>query len=122
MATNNEATSLVGSGSKETKKSKTARCYYCFMLVVFLVLFLDSVISLGIFGAIQAKVNNLRTSNNTCILFGTLATSTEDSVVCIDLPNVGSCAFVLWGLVSVTIVAFVWLIYFIVLFVLNTIV
>lgn len=96
------------------RNKRPARCYYCFILVLFLMLFLDSTVSLGTFGAVQAEVNNFWSPKNSCILFGSFVT-----YGCVDLPNIGSCAFVLWGLVSVTIVAFLWLIYSSVLFVLS---
>ena len=95
------------------ENKRQARCYYCFKMAVFLVLFLDSVVSLGSFGVIQAKVSNIRPRAQSCILFGSSGPH-------INLSTIGICAFILWGQISVTIVVFVWLIYYSVLCCLGT--
>ena len=89
-----------------------SRCYYFFILVVFLVLFLDNIVSLGSFGVIQAKLSG---SGDRCILFG--VRPDEHNFI---LNKLGVCAFILWGQVSIIIVAFVWLIYSSVLLYLGT--
>ena len=96
-------------------RSKTrARIYYFILLLVCIVLLLDSVISLGSFGVIQARVNNFRTEvNNTCILYGTYAGEFEDYVA-IDLSHIGSCAFVLWGQVTMVIIALGWMVFYVI--------
>ena len=83
------------------------------MIVVYFALLLMAVVALGSFGAKQADIDK-RTRDfdpdHTCILF---AKVNEDNIV--ELNSPGLCGYVLWGLVSITIVAFVWLIFSIVL-------
>ena len=114
------STIVDASAPSGSENKRPARCYYCFMVVLFLMLFLVSVISLGSFGVIQAKVSNLWPIRaQSCILFASSPGSKPDKIY-IDLSRISICAFVLWGQVSVTIVVFVWLIYNSVLFCLGT--
>ena len=91
------------------RRKGPARLYHGLLTVVFLVLFLDSIISLGTFGTVQAKLESLRRRSlvpfGQCILFGS---RTEEDFI--KLSQLGSCGFVLWGQVSIAIVAFVWIV------------
>ncbi len=95
---------------EDVPRNKTpARVYYIVLIVIFLALFLDSVISLGSFGVVQGRVNNLA-SIPQCILFGTFIRFDQTlQLSIIDFSRIGSCAFVLWGQVSIVIVSFVWI-------------
>lgn len=94
-----------------SRNKKPARFYYVLMVLVFMVLFLDSVISLGSLGVVQQRLHNLSPVSK-CILFGSRGIDYDNDVV-IYLPNVGACAFVLWGQVSIVVVSFVWIVLYI---------
>lgn len=95
-------------------------CYFSMLIVVFFILFIVCVVALGGFGVTQYRVSNFVNEDipevrvNVCILFGTFNSSRtlEDGteVVFINMTNIGSCAFALWGLISIMLVAFMWLI------------
>ena len=99
------------------KRNGGTKCYQSLMVVVFFVMFLISVVSLGSFGVMQHKVSkfwdipDLNVHYNTCILFGSYNRTDPDGTVHINLSTIGSCAFTLWGLMSVMLVMFIWLIY-----------
>ena len=100
-------------GQVPLKKNPAARCYYVFMFLVYLTLFLVSVVSLGSFGVTEHKVSRFFAAykhTNTCILFGIYKGRNLDGDILIRLTNVSSCGFVLWGLISVMIVMFVWVV------------
>jgi hypothetical protein len=89
--------------------------------VIFFILLLISVISLGSFGVVQKKVHDFSNElppDSKCILFGRFfekkKVNDKDRVV-VKLPSLGPCGFALWGLVSIFIVAFVWFVYSIVM-------
>ena len=99
------------------KKNPTARCYYVFMFLVYLILFLVSVVSLGSFGVTEHQVRGFYAGYkqyNSCILYGAFKGYDVDDDgnrrVIVRLSNIGSCGFVLWGLISVMIVMFVWVV------------
>lgn len=123
MGESGEESKLLGGPSNEQSSRKPARCYYFMLILVFFILFIDCVVSLGSFGVIQYKVNNFYKKDplhpnvtfNTCILFGKFSRDLENGIHVVKLTNIGSCAFVLWGLISIMIVAFVWLVFSIVL-------
>ena len=86
-----------------------ARCYFVMMAIVYFAFFVIAVVTLGSFGIKQAEitryVHNLGyDDSHTCILF-----------VKNEFSSQGVCGYVLWGLISITIVAVVWFIYSIVL-------
>lgn len=117
-----EGDSLLGSHKMNApqgpqRNKSPARFYHGLLTVVFLVLFLDSIISLGTFGMVQAKVHGLvpddAFTSGQCILFGTQVEKFGE--IKIRLSRVGSCAFVLWGQVSIVIVSFVWIVFSIVM-------
>ena len=91
------------------------RIYFVSFSVVFAVLLLVCVISLGTFGRKQAEVNSetrKEMGRGRCILFGKYErTEKKDDkdTVYILLSPLGTCVFVLWGQVSLSIVVFVWL-------------
>ena len=100
------------------KKNPAARCYYVFMFLVYLILFLVSVVALGSFGVIQHRVSRFYAGNkqyNSCILYGAFKGYDVDDDgnkrAIVRLTNIGSCGFVLWGLISVVIVMFVWAVF-----------
>ena len=92
-----------------TRNRGPSRCYNFTMIVVYFVVLIMAVVALGSFGKKQAELNQLAhtygVSGKICILF-----ATEN----LDLHSAGVCGYVLWGLVSVAIVVFVWLVYSIV--------
>lgn len=105
-----------------------ARCYFVMMAVVYLALLLMAVVALGSFGVKQADITRRQHSlgidrNQVCILFAKFVrTETKDDgqkVNIIELGSPGLCGYVLWGLISITIVAVVWLVYSIVLAVIG---
>ena len=104
-----------------------ARCYFVMMAVVYLVLMFMAVVALGSFGIKQSEITRRQINlgldrSQTCILFVQyLGPDTKDGqVVHIKrLKPAGVCAYVLWGLISITIVAVVWFIYSIVLAVIG---
>ena len=78
------------------------------MVVVFLVLFLVSVISLGSFGVIQAKVSkHWPTRAQSCVLFASYVTDDDSDKTYAVLSTIGY----LHTLGPDFYVAFVWLIY-----------
>ena len=84
------------------------------MIVVYFVVLIVAVVALGSFGKKQTDINQLahRTgsrTDDTCVLFVTM-----DDLERGGLHYAGVCHYVLWGLVSVVIVVFVWLVYSIV--------
>ena len=90
------------------------------MIVAYFAVLIIAVVALGSFGKKQADISQrfhaLGSTDNTCILFGT--TTRYDSVNkvrYVKLHSAGLCGYVLWGLVSIAIVVFVWLVYSIVL-------
>lgn len=92
------------------RKRGVSRVYHVVMSIVFAVLLLISVISLGAFAAKHAEVSESHSGRRTCILFGE---KSGDGTA--ELSVNGPCAFVLWGQVSVTIVFLSWLIFSVVL-------
>ena len=107
-----------------------ARCYFVTMALVYLVLMFMVVVALGSFGIKQSEITrrqiNLgfdRHGSQTCILFAQyLRTETRDDGQVVHIKRLkppGVCAYVLWGLISITIVAVVWFIYSIVLAVIG---
>ena len=101
-----------------------ARCYFVMMTVVYFALVLMAVVALGSFGIKQAKITRRQLDlggdpSKTCILFakflGTRDEPDGTKVYMIELKSPGLCGYVLWGLISIIIVAVVWLVYSIVL-------
>ena len=101
------------------QKRRSARCYNVTMIVVYLALLIIASVGLGGFGLKQSQIVSALPSYQyeTCILF-TRTTSTDvvdgKSVRYVEFHSPGVCGYVLWGLISVTIVMFVWFIYSIV--------
>ena len=100
-----------------------ARCYYVMMAVVYFALVLMAVVALGSFGIKQSEITRRRLDlgadrSQTCILFADFVEKRmEDgkTVYEVRLKSAGVCGYVLWGLISITIVAIVWFVYSIVL-------
>ena len=92
-----------------------ARCYFMMMAIVYVTLALMAVVALGGFGIKQAEIARsvCCDPSKTCILFAKLKNVDGKAVIDFNLPGV--CGYVLWGLISITIVAVVWLVYSIVL-------
>jgi hypothetical protein len=92
-------------------KSKGSRIYFLIFAVIYFALLLGSAVSLGSFGVAQQKLktylHNKYSLGPRCILF-----VHHDNAP----PPIGACGYTLWGQVSILIVAFVWLVYSIVLF------
>ena len=93
------------------------------MSVVYLALLLMAVVALGSFGIKQAEITRRQHDlgidrSETCIFFAKYKGSYEKdgkTVNRIELRSPGLCGYVLWGLISITIVVVVWLVYSIVL-------
>ena len=105
-----------------------ARCYFVMMAVVYFALVLMAVVALGSFGIKQAEITrrhlDLRGDpSKTCVLFAKFLGTTDGpdgkTIYNIELKSPGLCGYVLWGLISITIVAVVWLVYSIVLAVIG---
>jgi hypothetical protein len=104
-----------------------ARCYFVMMAVVYLVLLLMAVVALGAFGIKQSQITKRQINlgadrSQTCILFAQFVSKEmrgDQEVIIKRLQPAGVCGYVLWGLISITIVAFVWFIYSIVLAVMG---
>ena len=92
--------------SRGRDRNKTlARLYFSVFSVLYAVLLLDNLISLGSFGAKQAETSSKTTEETgKCILFGTNVGGNK-----VHLGPKRSCSFVLWGQSSLVIVAFMWL-------------
>ena len=96
-----------------------SRCYNVMMIVVYFAMLIMAVVALGTFGVTEARINHRtrvlgNSSARSCILFSDFAYTDTEGVVHIYLNSSGLCGYVLWGLISVTIVVFIWLIYSIV--------
>jgi len=116
------STSLLG--KPEVMKNKSpARFYFSLLIFIFFALLLDSVVSLGTLGMIHHKITKFlgydgsTSVNRTCILFAKYDNTAPTYPTEVVLSGVGLCAFVLWGQVSIVIVAFVWLVHCICMFV-----
>ena len=104
----------------QNRNKTPARIYFFVFSLLYAVLLLDNVISLGCFGVKQAHVDSKTTEwTGKCILFGTFA-GTHDGKNKVHLGSKGTCAFVLWGQASLSIVAFVWLGYSIIAAILGS--
>ena len=90
--------------------------------IVFSVFLLINVIALGAFSVIQKRVADfsslLGQQGPKCILFSQFRGLTSNTTISLEYSDVSVCGFVLCGLVSLTLVALLWLIYSIVLAVL----
>ena len=108
------STQLLGSGNVHTEvrsRSKWVKVYFFVFAVIFFVLLLDSVVSLGSFGVLQRKVHDH--TYGQCILFGHNAGKKDD--VQYRLSPIGACAFALWAQVSIVLIAFIWFVYSVVM-------
>ena len=96
-----------------------SRLYFIIFSVIFFALLLDSVISLGTFAVIQRRVVSFwpnLPNDSKCILFASYGGKrVSDGHVWIRLSKLGVCGYMLWGQVSVVIVAFMWMAYSIVM-------
>ena len=112
---------LVPTVPTQTRNRVPSRCYNVAMIVVYVVLLIMTVVALGSFGKKQADIIQHEYervgyyTDNTCILFAEVKTSDTDNKPHLYLHSAGLCGYVLWGLVSVTIVIFIWIVYSIVL-------
>ena len=117
---------LLGDGYRsgrdnDNRASKPARFYYLSCSVFFLALVLCSMISLGTFGVVQRDLSKFvsklpeNVNHNSCILFARYG-GKVDGKDKIHLSEQGSCVFTLWSQVSLVLVSFFWLVYFLVLF------
>ena len=102
-----------------TRNRGPSRCYNFTLIVAYFVVLIIAVVALGSFGKKQADISQrfheFGYTDKTCILFGTtISYDTANKVRYVDLHPAGLCGYVLWGLVSVAIVIFVWLVYSIV--------
>ena len=108
--------------ARRTKKRSVARAYFFVSAIVFSFFLLIDIIALGAFGVIQKRVADFSSQllpDSKCILFSQFGGLINENTIWLKLSNVSVCAFVLWGMVSLTFVALLWLIYSIVLTVLG---
>ena len=116
----------VNSAINVPRNKRPAQCYFMFMAVVFLLLLITAIVALASFEIKEAEVRRLNSATKlgvldhgrTCILFGENMKPGGVQVIT-NLGSPGVCGYVLWGLISVTIVAFVWLVYNVVLAVIG---
>ena len=100
-----------------TRNKGPSRCYNLSFVLVYSALLTMAVVTLGTFGAKHAqiaerenKISNTSTAPS-CILFSTYnRTNASNGVIFINLHSNGVCGYVFWGLTSVCIVAFVWVV------------
>ena len=106
------------------RNRRPARCCFMMMAVIYLMLLIVAVVVLASFEIKESEIRRLkdslllpagdRGSTQTCILFAPhLEVAGHKGITALKPP--GLCVFVLWGLISITIVAFVWLVYNVVL-------
>ena len=100
-----------------TRNKGPSRCYNLSFVLIYSALLIMAVVTLGTFGAkhaqIAERVNKLynTTTAPSCILFSTFNhINVTSGVIYINLHSNGVCGYVLWGLTSVSIVAFVWVV------------
>ena len=110
---------LVPSPAAPKSSKVLSQCYNATFIVVYIVLLMMAVVALGTFGAKHAqiaermnKISNTSTAPS-CILFSTYNSTNVlngVSVIVINLHSNGLCGYVFWGLTSLCIVAFVWVV------------
>ena len=102
-----------------TRNKGPSRCYNLSFVLIYSALLILAVVTLGTFGAKHAQIaerENKRFNTSTapsCILFSTYnSTNVSNGVseIFINLHSNGGCGYVFWGLTSVCIVAFVWVV------------
>ena len=124
-----EDTSALITFSDETAqtppRSKTfSRVLFTLLSVGMLVVLLVSLIAVGYFGNKQREVTNFykgydTQSSGSCILYAKSLGQASDTVVLIKLHSYGPCAFVLFGLTSVSIAVVFFVVYLVVLTILG---
>ena len=108
---------ISGPTTSQTRRNKgPSRCYNASFIVVYFVLLIVAVVALGSFGRKEAEIiARSRKEHNTtaysCILFTKYHGTNASGVRFVHLHTSGLCGYVFWGLTSITVVAFVWLIY-----------
>ena len=99
---------------KPTRNKGPSRCYNLSFVLVYSALLIMAVVALGSFGAKQAEITDrmhkLNYSGPSCILFSTYNRTINQSIIVINFHSYGVCGFVFWGLTSVIIVVFVWVV------------
>ena len=94
------------------KRNKTpSRCYNASFIVVYFALLIMAVVALGSFGAKQADINAVLkkmyySTKQSCVLF----TTHSESDGYLQFHANGPCGYVFYGLASISVVAFVWLV------------
>lgn len=89
----------------ECCKRWSARLYYVLLAVVYLVILIIELVTLGTFGVEFTRTNSLYTTDPVCVLYGS---ATETNEVNVLLNNNASCGFTFWGIVTVVLVLLVW--------------
>lgn len=122
-ADNSDEEEVVPSYKPHKRRKTGSRVYYTVVLLWVFLLLLLAGISLGSFGLRQSKITNFYSndadSKGHCILYVSLG-SVDGSLINLNfLENFGLCAFVFWGLASLNIVAFSFIIYLVVLIVVG---
>ena len=101
---------------QNTRSKARARFYFSVIAVLFLILLIISVVSLGSFGVQQNRLSNFLA--HSCILYalpGGVDPDNPERKRILLKPAAGVCIFVLWGLASIGIVSLLLLIYSIIL-------
>ena len=102
------------------RNKRPARCFFMTMAVTYLTLLIVAAVALASFEIKESEIRRLKDSlliidtSQTCILFAPHEDVYGHRLISALKPP-GLCVFVLWGLISITIVALVWLIYNVVL-------
>ena len=97
------------------RNKRPARCFFMTMAVIYLMLLIVAVVALASFEIKESEIRRLSIdTSQTCILFAPHEDEYGYRFISALKPP-GLCVFVLWGLISITIVALVWLIYNVVL-------
>ena len=102
------------------RNKRPARCFFMTMAVIYLMLLIVAAVALASFEIKESELRRLKDSlliidtSQTCILFAPHFDGMSARLVSALKPP-GLCVFVLWGLISIAIVALVWLVYNVVL-------
>ena len=98
--------------TRPARNKGPSRCYNATMIVVYFVLLIITVVALGTYGVKEGEfIKFVHRQNNatdlSCVLYSTYAGQDKDGN---EPHSSGLCGYVFWGLTSVTIVVFVWLV------------
>lgn len=101
----------------ECCKRPGQRIYYFVMVVIFTVILVIQLVTLGTFGVQFSRTRSFWSKNNlgptaVCVLYGDKGTDIMYNPI---LSNNASCGFTLWGLVTVIIVLIIWIVFHVIM-------